>query len=73
MAYTSEKILEYCLNNQISCSENTAERFHILYQMLTDFNAHTNVTALRTEGAICSRHFIDSLYPLRCSLMPACA
>ena len=38
--------------------------------MLSDFNAHTNVTALKTESDICSRHFLDSLYPLKYDLLP---
>ena len=38
--------------------------------MLSEFNAHTNVTALKTESDICSRHFLDSLYPLKYALLP---
>lgn len=70
MAYTSEKILDFCMNNSISCSNETAGNFDVFYSMLTEFNSHTNVTALKTQEDICSRHFIDSLYPLAYSLIP---
>ena len=60
MSYTATQVFDFCLKNQISCSEETASRFDILYEMLTEFNAHTNVTALKTESDICSRHFVDS-------------
>ncbi len=70
MAYTSEKIFDFCKNNSISCSSETAGNFDVFYSMLTEFNSHTNVTALKTEEDICSRHFIDSLYPLAYSLIP---
>lgn len=70
MSYTATQVFDFCLKNQISCSEETASRFDILYEMLTEFNAHTNVTALKTESDICSRHFVDSLYPLKYDLIP---
>lgn len=70
MSYTSEHILAFCEQNDIACSEETAPKFDTLYQMLSDFNAHTNVTALKTESDICSRHFLDSVYPLKYELLP---
>lgn len=57
MSYTSEHILAFCKQNDIACTEETAEKFDSLFQMLSEFNAHTNVTALKTESDICSRHF----------------
>ena len=63
MSYTSEHILAFCKQNDIACTDS-------LFQMLSDFNAHTNVTALKTESDICSRHFLDSLYPLKYDLLP---
>lgn len=70
MSYTSEHVLAFCEQNDIACTEETAQKFDILFQMLSDFNAHTNVTALKTESDICSRHFLDSLYPLKYGLLP---
>ena len=70
MKYTSEKIYSFCSANGISCTECKAENFDTLFEMLANFNAHTNVTALKTEEDICSKHFIDSLYPLKYSLIP---
>lgn len=70
MNYTAEKILDFCRKNEIQCTEDEATRFDLLYERLVEFNAHTNVTALRTEADICSKHFIDSLYPLKYSLIP---
>ena len=70
MPYTSEKIFDFCKNKQISCSQQIAGNFDVFYNMLTEFNSHTNVTALKTEEDICSKHFIDSLYPLAFSLIP---
>lgn len=70
MSYTSEQILAFCAENSITCTAEDAAHFDRLYEMLVAFNAHTNVTALRTETAICSRHFMDSLYPLKYSLIP---
>lgn len=70
MSYTSEHILAFCKQNDIACTEETAEKFDSLFQMLSEFNAHTNVTALKTESDICSRHFLDSLYPLKYALLP---
>lgn len=70
MSYTSEKIYEFCKQNNIACDNNDAEDFNELYQMLVEFNSHTNVTALKTEQDICAKHFIDSLYPLAFSIIP---
>lgn len=70
MKYTSQKIFDFCKENSIECSEEQALNFDVLYEMLVAFNAHTNVTALKTEEDICSKHFIDSLYPLKYDLIP---
>lgn len=70
MPYTSETIYKFCLNNNISCSEETSKYFDVLYNMLTEFNSHTNITALKSEEDICTKHFIDSLYPLKHDLIP---
>lgn len=70
MKYTSDKIYSFCSKNDICCTNEQAENFDTLYEMLVAFNSHTNVTALKTEEDICSKHFIDSLYPLKYSLIP---
>ncbi len=70
MKYTSSKIYDFCSTNNIVCSKEQSENFDTLFEMLVAFNAHTNVTALKTEEDICSKHFIDSLYPLKYSIIP---
>lgn len=70
MSYTSEKIHSFCSDNNITCTPDDADNFNILYQMLVEFNKHTNVTALKTEEDICTKHFVDSLYPLAFSVIP---
>lgn len=70
MNYTAQKIFDFCLGAGIGCTDVQAERFSVLYEMLAEFNSHTNVTALKNEADICSKHFIDSLYPLKYSLIP---
>lgn len=70
MKYTSSEIFKFCNENSIECTEDKALMFDELYEMLITFNAHTNVTALKTEADICSKHFIDSLYPLKYNLIP---
>lgn len=70
MDYTSNNIYKFCNDNKIVCSMEDAENFDTLYRMLMEFNAHTNVTALKNEEDICSKHFIDSIYPLAFSLIP---
>ena len=70
MNYTSETVLKFCSEKGIACEKDTAEKFDILYEKLTEFNSHTNLTALKTEEDICIKHFVDSLYPLAYSLIP---
>ena len=70
MSYTAKTVLAYCMANGIACDEQTADRFAALYTMLIDFNAHTNVTALKTEEAICVRHFLDSIGVLAFDIIP---
>lgn len=42
-------------------SHDTAERFFKLAMMLTDYNSHTNLTAITDIEGVILRHFIDSL------------
>ena len=56
MSYTSEKIYGFCKENNIACDNRDAENFNELYQMLIEFNSHTNVTALKTEQDILLPH-----------------
>lgn len=62
---TSDCIYSFCEENSIECSKETAEKFDVLSEMLIEFNAHTNVTALKTEEDIAVKHFVDSFYPLK--------
>ena len=70
MSYISEEITAFCSDHGITCPDGRAEAFQTLYERLIAFNAHTNLTALKTEQDICSRHFIDSLFPLAHGLIP---
>ena len=62
---TKDTILDYCKLNNIEISEETAEKFETLSDMLLGFNSHTNVTALKTKEDIAVKHFADSLAILR--------
>ena len=42
-------------------SRDTAERFFKLAMLLTDYNSHTNLTAMTDVEGVILRHFIDSL------------
>lgn len=66
---TGKAVLDYCIQNKIECDENTAQKFDKLSDMLTQFNEHTNVTALKTKEDITNKHFIDSLSALTVDLI----
>ena len=42
-------------------SRDTTERFFKLAMLLTDYNSHTNLTAITDVEGVILRHFIDSL------------
>ena len=62
---TKDAILDYCKINNIEISDETAEKFETLSDMLLEFNSHTNVTALKTREDIAIKHFADSLAVLK--------
>lgn len=62
---TKDAILDYCNKNGIEIADETAEGFEKLSDMLLEFNAHTNVTALKTKEDIAIKHFADSLAVLK--------
>ena len=66
---TKDAILNYCNLNGIEIADETAEGFEKLSDMLLEFNAHTNVTALKTKEDIAIKHFADSLAVLRYDLI----
>ncbi|MBP3580575.1 MAG: 16S rRNA (guanine(527)-N(7))-methyltransferase RsmG [Clostridia bacterium] len=66
---TSKAILEYCNDNKIDITEQKANQFEVLSDMLCDFNAHTNVTALKTKKDIAIKHFVDSIAVLKYDLI----
>ena len=66
---TKDAILSYCEKNGIEILEETAQGFEKLSDMLLEFNAHTNVTALKTKEDIAIKHFADSLAVLRYDLI----
>ena len=66
---TKDAILDYCNKKGIEITEETAEGFEKLSEMLLEFNSHTNVTALKTKEDIAIKHFADSLAVLRYDLI----
>ena len=58
---TKDAILDYCRLHSIEISDENAEKFERLSDMLLEFNSHTNVTALKTKEDIAVKHFADSL------------
>lgn len=70
MNYTSQTIYNFCSEKGISCDNGTAEKFDVLHEKLTEFNSHTNLTALKTEEDICIKHFVDSIYSLAYTIIP---
>ncbi|MBQ7400282.1 MAG: 16S rRNA (guanine(527)-N(7))-methyltransferase RsmG [Clostridia bacterium] len=66
---TKQAILDYCILNNIEISEDTAQKFEALSDELEKFNAHTNVTALKTREDIAIKHFADSLAVLKYDLI----
>jgi 16S rRNA (guanine527-N7)-methyltransferase len=66
---TKDTILDYCNTRKIEISEDTAEGFEKLSDMLLEFNSHTNVTALRTKEDVAVKHFADSLAVLEYDLI----
>ncbi len=67
---TTKAILDYCNDKKIKIEEATAQGFETLSDMLTEFNSHTNVTALKTREDIAVKHFADSLAVLSYDLIP---
>ena len=66
---TSGAIFDYCTKNGIDITEEKSAEFETLSDMLCEFNAHTNVTALKTKEDIAIKHFADSLAVLKYDLI----
>ena len=66
---TSKAILDYCTQNGIEITDEKSNEFEVLSDMLCEFNAHTNVTALKTKEDIAIKHFADSLAVLKYDLI----
>lgn len=62
---TKDTIKKCCENFGIEISDSVAQNFELLSDMLTEFNSHTNVTALKTREDIAIKHFADSLAVLK--------
>ncbi len=65
----SHDIKAFCLENNLQCSDETAQIFSQLYTKLIEFNSHTNVTALKEPEDVCKKHFIDSAAILKFDLI----
>lgn len=66
---TKDAILDYCNKNEIEITQDVAQEFETLSDMLIEFNSHTNVTALKTREDIAVKHFADSLAVLKYDLI----
>lgn len=58
---TKDTIKDCCEKFGIEISDEVAQNFEVLSDMLLEFNSHTNVTALKTREDIAIKHFADSL------------
>lgn len=45
-----------------SLIEQFQKNFEVLYELYNEYNAHTNISAIRDQEAIYQKHFVDSLY-----------
>lgn len=62
---TKDTIKDCCEKFGIEISDEVAQNFEVLSDMLLEFNSHTNVTALKTREDIAIKHFADSLAVLK--------
>lgn len=65
------KIIDgFCRKNGIGLSEDAICDFDRLCALLLEFNAHTNLTAIKDEEGVAIKHFADSLAALCFDLIP---
>ncbi len=60
----------FCKNNSIELTEEEISGFEALCDSLLEFNAHTNLTAIKDREGVAIKHFADSLASLRFELLP---
>ena len=60
----------FCSKNNIDISKEALAGFDTLCASLLEFNAHTNLTAIKDEEGVAIKHFADSLVALRFDLLP---
>ena len=63
-------IQSFCNKNSISLSEEKILSFEHLCDILLEFNAHTNLTAIKDREGVAIKHFADSLAALIYNLIP---
>lgn len=64
MGSASELLLQTATEIKISLSDSQVEKFLFYLAELKEWNKKINLTALKTDREIISKHFIDSLTPL---------
>lgn len=67
---TSNIISDFCQKNNIKIDAKTLSEFDFLCEFLLEFNAHTNLTAIRDNQGVAIKHFADSLTALIYNLIP---
>ncbi len=50
-------------NNPLNLSDKTIDKFARYYELICDFNSHTNITRITSKEDFWNKHIIDSLLP----------
>lgn len=50
------------LQHNFDLSEAELEQFQKFLTLFMEYNAHTNLSAIRDEAGVIEKHFVDSLY-----------
>ena len=70
MTVSKQKLLKACSDNDIEISGQQTEMFCCLADLLTEYNSRINLTAVTDEEGIITKHFVDSIVPLRYMDLP---
>lgn len=65
MSEFTDKLREALLNASLPFDESSLTYFEVYKNLLLDWNAHMNLTAIKDEDGIIYKHFVDSLMLLK--------
>ncbi|MGB9770238.1 MULTISPECIES: 16S rRNA (guanine(527)-N(7))-methyltransferase RsmG [Caldisericum] len=65
MSEFTDKLREALLSASLPFDESSLAYFEVYKNLLFDWNAHMNLTAIRDEDGIIYKHFVDSLMVLK--------